>query len=43
VHSWNGQDLGVGLYLSIPLVVLHSKIAAFVDLVNNETGGSQLC
>ncbi|WP_373544736.1 S-layer homology domain-containing protein [Chamaesiphon sp.] len=42
IADWNGQDLGVGLPISIPLGGASLQITpAFVDLVNNETGGSR--
>lgn len=42
VADWNGQDLGVGLPISIPLGGVSFQITpALVDLVNNETGGSR--
>ena len=42
VADWNGQDLGVGLPISIPLGGASFQITpALVDLVNNETGGSR--
>ena len=42
VADWNGQDLGVGLPISIPLGGASFQITpAYVDLVNNETGGSR--
>ena len=42
IADWNGQDLGVGLPISIPLGGASLQITpALVDLVNNETGGSR--
>ena len=42
IADWNGQDLGVGLPISIPLGGASLQITpAYVDLVNNETGGSR--
>jgi hypothetical protein len=43
VADWNGQDLGVGLPISIPLGGGSSFqiTPALVDLVNPETGGSR--
>jgi hypothetical protein len=43
VADWNGQDLGVGLPISIPFGGGTSLqiTPALVDLVNNETGGSR--
>jgi S-layer homology domain len=43
VADWNGQDLGVGLPISIPFGGGSSFqiTPALVDLVNNETGGSR--
>jgi S-layer homology domain len=42
VADWNGQDLSVGLPISIPLGGVSFQITpAYVDLVNNETGGSR--
>ncbi len=43
VADWNGQDLGVGLPISIPFGggTSFQITPALVDLVNNETGGSR--
>ena len=43
VADWNGQDLGVGLPISIPFGggTSFQITPAYVDLVNNETGGSR--
>jgi hypothetical protein len=44
VADWNGQDLGVGLPITIPFGDGGTSIQvtpALVDLVNNETGGSR--
>ena len=42
IADWNGQDLGIGLPISIPLGGASLQITpAYVDLVNNETGGSR--
>jgi hypothetical protein len=44
VADWNGQDLGVGLPITIPFGdggASFQVTPALVDLVNNETGGSR--
>jgi hypothetical protein len=43
VADWNGQDLGVGLPITVPFgdSASFQVTPAFVDLVNNETGGSR--
>lgn len=43
IADWNGQDLGVGLPISIPFGggTSFQITPALVDLVNNETGGSR--
>jgi hypothetical protein len=43
VADWNGQDLGVGLPITVPFGESASFqiTPAFVDLVNSETGGSR--
>ncbi len=44
VADWNGQDLGVGLPITVPFGDSGSSFQitpALVDLVNNETGGSR--
>jgi S-layer homology domain len=43
VADWNGQDLGVGLPITVPFgdSASFQITPAFVDLVNNETGGSR--
>ncbi len=43
VADWNGQDLSVGLPISIPFGggTSFQITPAYVDLVNNETGGSR--
>ncbi|WP_373541089.1 S-layer homology domain-containing protein [Chamaesiphon sp.] len=43
VADWNGQDLGVGLPIFIPIGggTSFQITPALVDLVNNETGGSR--
>ncbi len=44
VADWNGQDLGVGLPITIPFGDGGTSLQitpALVDLVNNETGGSR--
>jgi hypothetical protein len=42
VADWNGQDLGVGLPITIPFGASAFQITpALVDLANSETGGSR--
>jgi hypothetical protein len=43
VADWNGQDLGVGLPITVPFgdTASFQVTPALVDLVNNETGGSR--
>jgi hypothetical protein len=42
IADWNGQDLSVGLPITIPLGSVNLQVVpSLVDLVNKETGGSR--